>query len=80
MLKCPKCAKKGKASPMRVTHTHACGLNGSVQRLFCDVCLTVGAAHCKIIAVDPAHGQGAEAIAKKLRLTAQGAVGPSEGE
>jgi len=61
-MECPKC----KTGVMEVTHTYNCGERGTMQRLVCNKCDTVGTAQNVLINIDPKRGEGAFAIAKKV--------------
>ena len=57
---CPKCKER-----MRVTHTISVPPFGGTQRLEC-VCGCVATVESVIVAIDPRHGDGARARARKL--------------
>lgn len=65
MIACTKC-KKGK---MRTTHTYGCGLQGTIQRTECLHCGAVGIVRAALISIDPPRGEGADAVAKRLRVS-----------
>lgn len=72
-MKCPLCQ-----SLLAVVHTFDCEDNGRVQRLECtnEKCAAVVVAHLlrKIVAVNPGLGEGARALASRLRAEAEGAT------
>ena len=59
-MNCPKCGKS-----MRVTHSFPVA-SGKIQRLEC-TCRTVATLKAVLVNVNPGFGQGAAAMAKKLR-------------
>lgn len=67
-MKCPNCNQE-----MHTTHAYAAG-DISVSRLACEGCNTVVTAQTMVqaINVNPGRGQGAYALAKKLRENAAG--------
>jgi hypothetical protein len=60
-MKCPKCQRE-----MRVVNTYQAGDHATTQRLAC-ICGTVGTVQAILVNVDPPHGQGARALAEKIR-------------
>lgn len=66
-MKCPKCDHR-----MRCTNGYRVP-GGSALRYECGQCQTVVTAHAiqkiKIVAIDPEYGEGAAALAKRLRKT-----------
>lgn len=61
---CPKCGHV-----MRVTHSISAGAAGSTRRYECQSgkCRAVAITKTEIVAVDPPRGQGAYALAQKMR-------------
>jgi len=73
-VNCPRPECDGK---VRVTHTFGFP-GGYAQRVFCDKCKTVGAVQATLVAVNPARGDGAAGIARRMKRAAgeRGAAGP----
>lgn len=60
-MNCPECNK-----PLKVTHTYNAGGSARTHRAVCDnghVSVIVS----EIALVDPTHGQGASALARKIK-------------
>jgi predicted Zn finger-like uncharacterized protein len=60
-MNCPKCDTQ-----MRVTHSIRAGNDAMTQRVECPKCNTVGTVQAILVNINPGHGEGAAAIAKKL--------------
>ena len=63
-MKCPKCDR-----PLRVTHTYGAGGSAKVHRAVCE-CGAVAVIVSEIFDVDPTHGNGAAAVAAKIKAEA----------
>ncbi len=61
-MRCPSC-KKG---TLKVTHTYSVP-SGYTQRRECDHCLVVATSTVLLTNIDPVRGQGAKAMATRLR-------------
>lgn len=59
---CPKCGNQ-----MEITHTFTAGEHAKTQRLECKKCNMVGTAQTILVNVNPDRGEGAKALADKLR-------------
>jgi transcription initiation factor TFIIIB Brf1 subunit/transcription initiation factor TFIIB len=61
-MKCPKCS----VGKVKVTHTYGTDF-GFTQRCVCEGCGAVLVTKATIIKIDPTYGEGASAIARKMR-------------
>jgi len=67
-VKCPKCEAE---SSLKVTHTYGSDYSFT-QRAVCGSCGAVVVRHATVVAVDPPHGEGAAAIAERMKRTGPG--------
>lgn len=73
-MRCPKCKSKN----AYVSNTFSAGDAGSVQRRICDDCGAVFTTAVILMNVDPPLGQGAKAIASRLRKKKPASEGGQE--
>ena len=62
-----KCGKHGCTGDLYVTNTYSAGPQGSVQRCECCKCGTVHTVTKFVASVNPRYGEGAAAVAARLR-------------
>ena len=60
-MKCPKCTEK-----LRVSHTYTATKSVKTHRAVCDECGTVVVIVSEIRFVNPSHGEGAAAEARRI--------------
>lgn len=65
-MRCPKCGAR-----LHVTHTYNVEGIGRTQRLDCRKCALVAVTKTEIVEINPGFGQGAAALAKRLRSLAE---------
>lgn len=61
-MDCPVCKK----NKLRVVNSYSTG-SGKTQRLECDHCLIVATSIVVLVNVNPGRGEGASALAKRVR-------------
>lgn len=61
-MRCLKCGHD-----MIVTHSYDAGPGGQTQRLECSGCSCIATARTLIMATDPEYGQGAAAVARRMK-------------
>lgn len=62
-MKCPKC----QSEDFKITNTHLVGACEKSQRAECSHCGTIAALKTELVAINPPRGQGAAAIANRMR-------------
>jgi hypothetical protein len=67
-----KCIAKGCDGQLKVTNTYSGGERGKAQRRQCEKCGLVVVTQTLILHVDPQHGQGAAAVARRMRDEREG--------
>lgn len=65
-MKCPQPKCEGN---LTVTNTYMIGVNRT-QRASCPECKTVVTLHTEVTAINPIRGEGAAALAQRIRKTA----------
>lgn len=77
-MKCPKAGCKGS---FRVTNTFLAGETARTMKLQCDSCGLIGTACQILVNVNPGSGQGAHALAGRMKKnpgTVPGSIKPSQ--
>ncbi len=59
---------------MNVTHSYDAGRGGQTQRLECSGCPCIATARTLIIATDPGYGDGAAAVARRMKNAPNGEI------
>lgn len=60
-MECPECHK----GQLKVINTYQSGDRAKFQRVQCDTCRATGTVQQVLVNINPIHGQGASALAKK---------------